>query len=354
VITRLFVRLVALLVALRWALARRRHRAEQTDTDTMTRTGSAGSNAASGTNGSDGDPSRRDVPANPRAETLVAGLLLLAAVLGFGFTAVYAFAGHNNQLLGIALGGMFALLAAAAIIAGKGVVVQETSVEDRGTLLHEQAPAEITEMITSGGQGISRRVLLTGAAGVAGVAAATAAVTPLASVGPRLSAIHKTPWHKGMGLVDEDNRPYLASDIEIGSLYTALPENGEWEQLGSGLVVVRLPPETIHLPAGRGGWAPQGILAFSKICPHAACAVSLYRYPEFPQSGNNEEPALTCPCHYSTFLPADGGKLLFGPAGRPLPQLPVMIDSAGYLRANGGFDEDIGPSWVDVRTPKRT
>ena len=40
-------------------------------------------------------------------------------------------------------------------------------------------------MINSGGEGISRRVLLTGAAGVAGAAVATAAVTPLASLGPR-------------------------------------------------------------------------------------------------------------------------------------------------------------------------
>ena len=58
-------------------------------------------------------------------------LLLTAALFGFAFTAVYVVAGHNNQLLGIALGGMFALLAAAAIIAGKVVVPQETSVEER-------------------------------------------------------------------------------------------------------------------------------------------------------------------------------------------------------------------------------
>lgn len=342
-ITRLFARLVAVVVAVRMALTRQRPK------DANTATGGTG-----GATENEQDPRRRDVPANRRAETLVAALLLIAALLGFSFTAVYAFDGMNNQLLGIAIGGMFLLLAAAAIIAGKGVVVQETSVEDRGTLLEEQAPAEITEMIASGGEGVSRRVLLTGAAGVAGVAAVTAAATPLASVGPRLTAIHKTPWRKGMGFVDEDNKPYLATDIEIGSMYTALPENGEWEQLGSGLVVVRLPPDTIHLPAGREGWAPQGILAFSKTCPHAACAISLYRYPEFAQSGNNSQPALTCPCHYSTFLPADGGKLLFGPAGRPLPQLPVMIDASGYLRAGGDFDEDVGPSWVDVRTPQST
>src|SRR5689334_7907895 len=50
------------------------------------------------------DPSQRTVPSNRRAETLVAVLLLLAAACGFGFTAIYAAAGNNTQLLGLAMG----------------------------------------------------------------------------------------------------------------------------------------------------------------------------------------------------------------------------------------------------------
>ena len=60
-------------------------------------------------------------------------------------------------------------------------------------------------------------------------------------------------------------------------------------------------------------------------------------------------PAFTCPCHYSTFLPGEGGRLVFGPAGRSLPQLPLMIDDEGNLRAAGPFQEDIGPSWWATR-----
>ncbi|HET9074425.1 MAG TPA: Rieske (2Fe-2S) protein [Solirubrobacteraceae bacterium] len=297
----------------------------------------------------DDDPSRRDVPHNPRAERIVAALLLGAALCGFGFTAVYVVDELNDQLLGIALGGMFLLLGAASIVAGKAVVVQETAVEDRGLpLLEPGAPEEITEMIASGGEGISRRGMLTGAAGVAGAAAVTAGATPIASLGPKLTYIHKTPWARGVRFVDESSRPYRASDIQIGSMYTALPEDRDWETLGSGLMVVRLPEHLIDLPAARKNWAPQGILAYSKTCPHAACAISLYRYPLYPPGGDTL-PAFTCPCHYSTFLPGQGGKLIFGPAGRPLPQLPVMIDAEGYLRAAGGFDEDVGPSWFDVR-----
>jgi ubiquinol-cytochrome c reductase iron-sulfur subunit len=291
------------------------------------------------------DPSQRIVPASRRSETLVAALLLVAALFGFGFTAIYVLHG-DTQLLGIAIGGMLALLAAAAIIAGKSVVPQETSVEPRGPLLVEEQADGVARLIESGGEGISRRALLTGAGGVAGVALVTAAATPLASLGPKLSNIHDTPWRRGVRLVDDQGRPYLASDIQIGSLYTALPEHGDLEALGAGLLVVRLTGKYLHLPAARRSWAPQGILAYSKICPHAGCAISLYRYPTYQPTSSG--PALTCPCHYSTFSPGEGGRLMFGPAGRALPQLALMIDTQGYLRAAGPFHEDIGPSWWNV------
>ena len=44
-----------------------------------------------------------------------------------------------------------------------------------------------------------------------------------------------------------------------------------------------------------------------------------------------------------------GAKVLFGPAGRPLPQLPLEIDGDGNLRARGGFSGPVGPSWWGVR-----
>jgi ubiquinol-cytochrome c reductase iron-sulfur subunit len=219
-------------------------------------------------------------------------------------------------------------------------------VEERTPLLVEEDTEEVVEMIEAGGEGISRRVLLTGAGGLAGAAIVTAAATPLASLGPKLDHIHTTPWERGVRLVDDEARPYLAHEIQIGSMYTALPEHADPEQLGSGLIVVRLLAHELHLPAARRGWAPDGILAYSKICPHAGCAISLYRYPTFQSTSVG--PGFTCPCHYSTFAPGEGGRLLFGPAGRSLPQLPLMIDPQGYLRAAGPFHEDIGPSWWNV------
>ncbi|MGZ4175531.1 MAG: QcrA and Rieske domain-containing protein [Solirubrobacteraceae bacterium] len=294
------------------------------------------------------DPSRRTIPANRHAETLVAGLLLCAALLAFGFTAIYITLQTNTQLLGLAMGGALALLAAAAIVAGKLVVPQETAVEERGELLDEELVEEVVEIIESGGEGISRRVLLTGACGLAGVGMVTAVAAPLASLGPPAGLLHQSPWARGIRLVDDQGKVYAADQIQIGSFYTALPEGQDWESFGAGLLVVRLAPEFIELPPARRGWAPEGIMAFSKICPHAGCAISLYRYPTYPAT-STPAPAFTCPCHYSTFTPGDGGKVIFGPAGRPLPQLPLMVDADGHLRAAGRFDEDIGPSWWGVR-----
>ncbi len=295
---------------------------------------------------SDIDPRRRVVPANRRAETLVAGLVLLAALFAFAFTVIYIVSSGNTQLLGVAMGVALCLLAAACIIAGKFVVPQETHVEERGPLLDEEQTEEVVGIVEAGGEGISRRTLLAGAGGVAGVAIVTAAATPLASLGPTLKAFHETPWVRGVRLVDDEGHPYLADDIQIGSFYTALPEHGDPESFGAGLLVVRLPAEFLHLPADRRSWAPEGIVAYSKICPHAGCAISLYRYPTYAPT--SQEPAFTCPCHYSTFLPGEGGRLVFGPAGRALPQLPLMIDAQRNLRAAGPFPGDVGPSWWGV------
>ncbi|MEA2209182.1 MAG: QcrA subunit N-terminal region, partial [Solirubrobacteraceae bacterium] len=107
----------------------------------------------------------REVPANRRAETLVAVLLVLAALLAFGFTAVYVTDGTNAQLLGGALGGALALLAVACVIAGKSIVPQETAVEQRDVLYQQEEAEQVVDLIEQGGEGISRRALLGGAAG---------------------------------------------------------------------------------------------------------------------------------------------------------------------------------------------
>jgi ubiquinol-cytochrome c reductase iron-sulfur subunit len=291
----------------------------------------------------EGDPDRR-------AEGIVIFLLFAAAACAVVFVLVYVLEWeHQTQLLGLSLGVSLALIAAALIVIGKRLVVTEEleesySYEDRG---EQEAVTEIVEQSASR---FTRKRMLAGAAGAAGAALGAALVIPAASLGPVLDtqSLYYSPWYRGRRLVDDDGRPLLADDIGHDTFYTAYPEHADREQLAAPLILVRLQPARLKLPPERSDWAPRGILAYSKICTHAGCAISLYRKPLFPPTG--PRPALVCPCHYSTFDPAAAGKVLFGPAGRNLPQLPLMIDADGGLRAAGEFSSPVGPSFWGVRT----
>jgi ubiquinol-cytochrome c reductase iron-sulfur subunit len=286
--------------------------------------------------------------ATSRAERVAVFLLLVAALGSVGFVVLF-FVDPNTQLLGLSLGLALAAIAATLMLAGKALVPQETYEEARGELVHEREEGEVSQLVEEGGKGLTRRRLLFTAAGAAGVTLAAAVVVPAASLGPFLGTeeLFRTPWRPGRRLVDERGDPVPADDVSEGVFLTAFPEQADKEDLAASLIVIRLPSAELALPVGRGSWAPGGILAFSKICPHAGCAVSMYRYPSFPPHAPG--PALVCPCHYSTFDPRTGGALLFGPAGRDLPQLPLRIDQEGNLRAAGDFSGPIGPSWWGVR-----
>jgi ubiquinol-cytochrome c reductase iron-sulfur subunit len=296
---------------------------------------------------------RRKAPAVPEpapdrtAETLVIWLLLLVMLCSIAFAAFYVHDG-NTQLLGLAIGFAFLCAAGASVLAASRLVPQEEHVETR-PVLDDQAKAD--EAIATYSQGSARlsrkRLLLTAATG-AGGALAGALVFPALSLGPNaVDVLSVSPWRDGRRVVDEAGRPILAADVAVGSFRTAFPEHASKELLSSPVVIVRIPERELALSDDRRDWAPGGILAFSKICPHAGCAISLFRYPSFEDT--EPSPALVCPCHYSTFSVADGGSRTFGPAARPLPQLPLRLDEGGQLVAGGDFSGRVGPSWWKVR-----
>jgi len=292
-----------------------------------------------------------DAPSDRGAETAVLVLLVLAALAALGFVAVYAIGDlpGETQWLGLALGGAFALLAAALVVVAKRLVVSEENEEDYPQASHPEAQRAIVQVVEESGDRITRKRLLRLAGGAAGGALGLALVTPVVSLGPVFdtSRLQAAPWRRGRRLVAEDGTPWSADDIEEGTFYTAYPEHSSHDEVGAPVVLVRLDPRALQLPAGRAAWAPDGILAYSKICTHAGCAVALYRKPTFRPT--QPRPALVCPCHYSTFDPARGGEVLFGPAGRPLPQLPLLIDHRRELRAAGRFSGPVGPAWWGVR-----
>ncbi len=102
------------------------------------------------------------------------------------------------------------------------------------------------------------------------------------------------------------------------------------------VVLVRMDPDDNKPAKGREDWAVDGILCYSKICTHVGCPISL---------NERKTHHLLCPCHQSTFDLADAAKVVFGPAARALPQLPLMVDEEGYLVAQSDFKEPVGPSF---------
>jgi ubiquinol-cytochrome c reductase iron-sulfur subunit len=253
---------------------------------------------------------------------------------------------HQTQWLGLSIGATFVIVAIACIVVAEKLIVTEENVHEYPPDEHPHETDEIDQIVAESGSRFTRKRLVRMAGFGAASAIGLALITPALSLGPALSTqkLKFTPWRRGRRLVDDQGAPIKASDVVEGSFTTAYPEGADRELIGSPLVVVRVPLAELKT---RHDWAPHGVVAFSKICTHAGCAISLYRKPTFAPT--QPRPALVCPCHYSTFDPADGGKVLFGPAGRALPQLPLEVDGKGYLRAKSNFPEPIGPSWWGVR-----
>ena len=155
-----------------------------------------------------------------------------------------------------------------------------------------------------------------------------------------------TMWEKGLRLTrDPSGLPIKASDLTIGSAFQVIPEGlvdlPEHEKLDAkakaAVILVRMNPEDLNwTSAERESWSYQGIVAYSKICTHVGCPVALYE---------QQTHHLLCPCHQSQFDLENECKVIFGPAARALPQLPITVDSEGYLVAASGFNEPVGPSF---------
>ena len=264
----------------------------------------------------------------------------LISMLGSLGLVVYYFIGESAQvegiLLGLALGGM-----------GFGVIGWATRLMDVPTVVEEREPLESSNETISqtedtvGQDAVTRRKMLLRLAGGASATLGAALAIPALSLGPRPGqSLEETKWTPGARVVDRFGSPQRPDDIPLNGIKTVFPSGFEGEA-DSQTVVIKIEPELLDLPEGREDWAPEGCVAFSKICTHAGCPVGLYRA---------EARELLCPCHQSTFDVTTGCTPLFGPAARPLPQLPMDLDEAGFLVATGDFPEPVGPSFWNMDT----
>ncbi len=283
-------------------------------------------------------------------------LSILHALLGIGM---------GLSLLGIGLG---------AVHWAKTLMPDTESVEERHPL--GSAPAEreaFAQTLVDGRESsqLGRRPMI-GILG--GTALGLFAVPPLVQVvgglGPLPgSELSETFWQKGMRLMrDPEMTPIKASDVTIGSAFHILPEHigaslEELDSLGyvtpqerstgdyrndqdldylqrkvkACVLLMRLAPEALTEKSRQ--WSYYGIVAYNKICTHAGCPVGLYE---------QQTHHLLCPCHQSTFDVTQDCKVIFGPAKRPLPQLKITVDDEGYLVADQGFTEPVGPSFWEI------
>ncbi len=302
-----------------------------------------------------------DVAESPRettfAELQVAALFLAGTVMSIAFVVLYVTVPiHHDlgQLSNYALGGSLALallaVGAGFIIWAKKLLPHEKAVQDRHdfhSLPADEAAAEATFFQGVDDLGLGRyKILRRSLLGVLGLLPIPA-VLLARDLGPlphgSLRATGKiTAWKAGDRLVDSVTKiPYKLGDIEIGGIATVMPEGfGDInDEALAPTILIRFGPGQIK-SSKELKWSAGNHVAYSKVCTHAGCPISLYE---------QQSHHLLCPCHQSTFDMSRDAKVVFGPAARPLPQLQIYIDNQGYFRARGPYSQPVGPSFWERR-----
>ncbi len=269
--------------------------------------------------------------------------------LGFGATALaslglavtYALGGQSQvegALLAVALGG----LGFGFVQVAKHLLPQGPYVEEREPLASSEEDQQAFAADFERGKGwMSRRGFILKMLGVAAGTIGLAALFPIRSLGPNPgNSLFRTKWRRNSLVVDEQGEPVSTTTLEVGGALTVFPE-GSVQREDSQTILIRLSTSDVVTRPGRESWAPQGYVGLSKVCTHAGCPVGLYQQ-QFKK--------LLCPCHQSTFSVPDGGSPTFGPATRSLPQLPLMVDNEGLLRAQSDYQEPVGPGFWDRDT----
>ena len=271
-------------------------------------------------------------------ERLVAMLFGLTTVCGLALLGVYI-AGGQTQIEGLLLAIALGSLGAGIVLWAQALLPTHHVTEERHPLSSDPgAMAEFNEALQEE-TGFTRRRFLIGMLGAAFSGLAAALAIPVLSLGPAPGPeLHRTAWKKGSVVVDAAGQPIRAADLAQDGVATVFPDSAVGDAIAQTLLI-HADPGRLALPPDRTAWAPDGFIAYSKVCTHAGCPVGLYRA---------SEGRLICPCHQSTFDVLSGGEPVFGPAARPLPQLPIALQEDGTFVALGDFPEPVGPSFWDI------
>lgn len=299
-----------------------------------------------------------------RAERVVYSLFYLSvlgsigAVLAYMFLPIESGEAADIRLHTLVTGAAMALsmlaLGIGAVHWGKALMADHESVEERHPTPSSEetrdAAGEIFK-VADEESGFSRRTLVRNSLIGALIAFPLPGITLLRSLAPQnqdpVQLLKHTMWGPGVRLHRDGGggvvgAPIHASDVTIGSVFHVVPGNlldgGHMldEKAKAVVLLMRLDPSRLNPSEGREDWAYNGMVAYSKVCTHVGCPVALYE---------QHTHHLLCPCHQSQFDVAQEAKVIFGPAKRPLPQLPITVDDEGYLIAQSDFTEPVGPSF---------
>ncbi|MFJ8445251.1 Rieske 2Fe-2S domain-containing protein [[Kitasatospora] papulosa] len=302
-----------------------------------------------------------DERAANRSERAVALMFTLSMLATVGFIASYVIFpvdkivyvwpfGHVSALnfsLGLTLGLALFLIGAGAVHWARTLMSDVEVADDRHAI--EATPEVKAKVLADFADGaresaLGRRKLIRNTMFGALALVPLSGVVLLRDLGPLPEKkLRKTLWAKGKQLVNMNTmEPLRPEDVVVGSLTFAMPEGLEEDahdfqsQIAkAALMIIRIEPDNIKDKRERE-WAHEGIVAFSKICTHVGCPISLYE---------QQTHHVLCPCHQSTFDLSDGARVIFGPAGHALPQLRIGVNSEGNLEALGDFEEPVGPAF---------
>jgi ubiquinol-cytochrome c reductase iron-sulfur subunit len=304
-------------------------------------------------------PVQRELPAGPpdpvrakKAERFVAALFILSMLASIGFIAAYIglevgsvdAVFRSNLALGLSMSVAFLALGFGAVIWVRRIMPNVEITEQRhpmhSTTEERQA---FNQTFTEGAEasGFVKRPLLRRTLIAATVPLAVAPIVLLRDMGPLPGTyLRHTVWRKGLRLLNYGpNTPIRPADFSSpGGMITVVPDgyqDNDDALAAATSIIIKFQPGVLGAPTVMN-WTVDNIVCYSKICTHVGCPAALY---------DEQEHHILCPCHQSTFDAAHGALVTFGPAPRPLPQLPLTTDSEGYLVAASDFHEPVGPSF---------
>jgi ubiquinol-cytochrome c reductase iron-sulfur subunit len=296
-----------------------------------------------------------------RALRQVGGLFAFAGLFAFLFVVAYVGSGWFlpdwqwditeggwsavfTPILGLFMGLSLLCVGVGLVLFTKKLLPHETAVQAKHDGSHFDRVTTGATLVNAGhNSGLARRKLITRSLLFMGGGLGLMLIMPLGGLikNPNKgNPLGQTEWREGVRLVRNDGSPIRPGDQEPGSLETVFPAVEDGNRLpDAATMLIRLRPEQVKNLKPRNGQADFGYgdyVAYSKICTHAGCPVSLYE---------QETSRILCPCHQSQFDVTQGAKPVFGPATRSLPQLPITVNEDGYFVARSDYKEAVGPTY---------